>query len=138
MVFNVAFLALLFFLWASPAQKAGSWMEAIATIPGLHMALGMASALASYLNLLLLWRWLGKAGVYTRQPGWGRHLVRLAVACGVMVAVLLAGLYVWPDWSGVEKWERVWRLAVLVCAGGSAYLATLFALGFRLRELRAH
>jgi putative peptidoglycan lipid II flippase len=113
-------------------------MEAIATIPGLHMALGMASALASYLNLLLLWRWLGKAGVYTRQPGWGRHLVRLAVACGVMVAVLLAGLYVWPDWSGVEKWERVWRLAVLVCAGGSAYLATLFALGFRLRDLRAH
>jgi putative peptidoglycan lipid II flippase len=76
--------------------------------------------------------------VYSRQPGWGKHLVRLAVACGVMVAVLLAGLYVWPDWSGVEKWERVWRLAVLVCAGGGAYLATLFALGFRLRDLRAH
>jgi putative peptidoglycan lipid II flippase len=137
MVFNVAFLALLFFLWASPAQKAGSWMEAIATIPGLHMALGMASALASYLNLLLLWRWLGKAGVYARQPGWSRHLVRLGVACAVMVSVLLAGLYVWPEWSAVEKWERVWRLAALVGAGGGAYVGTLFAMGFRLRDLRA-
>jgi putative peptidoglycan lipid II flippase len=55
-----------------------------------------------------------------------------------MVAVLLAGLAIWPDWSSVEKWERVWRLAVLVGAGGGAYLVTLFALGFRLRELRAH
>ncbi|SKB83038.1 murein biosynthesis integral membrane protein MurJ [Luteibacter sp. 22Crub2.1] len=137
MVFNVGFLALLFFLWATPEQKAGSWMAALAAIPGLHMALGMASALASYLNLALLWRWLGKAGVYTRQPGWGRHIARLAVACGVMIAVLLTGLHIWPEWSGVEKWVRVWRLAILVVAGGGAYVAALFALGFRLRDLRA-
>src|ERR1700754_4732399 len=137
MVFNVAFLALLFFLWASPEQKAGSWMAAIATIPGLHMALGMASALASYLNLLLLWRWLGKAGVYARQPGWARHLLRLAISCAVMIAVLLVGLHVWPEWSDVEKWKRVWRVGGLGCAGGGAYVVTLFALGFRLRELRA-
>jgi putative peptidoglycan lipid II flippase len=135
MVFNVAFLALLFFLWASPAQKAGSWFAAIATIPGLHMALGMASALASYLNLILLWRWLGKAGVYERQPGWARHLLRLGVACAAMVVVLLAGLAVWPEWTDVEKWVRVWRLAVLVIAGG-AYLVALFAMGFRPRDLR--
>jgi putative peptidoglycan lipid II flippase len=137
MVLNVIFLALLFFLWASPAQKAGSWMEGIANIPGLHMALGMASALASYINLGLLWRWLGKAGVYEAQPGWARHLVRLAVACAVMSAVLLGGLYLWPEWSDVNHGLRVVRLAVLVCAGGGAYLAALFAMGFRPSDLRA-
>jgi putative peptidoglycan lipid II flippase len=137
MVLNVIFLALLFFLWASPAQKAGSWMEGIAHIPGLHMALGMASALASYINLGLLWRWLGKAGVYEAQPGWARHLVRLAVACAVMSAVLLGGLYLWPEWSDVNHGLRVVRLAALVCAGGGAYLAALFAMGFRPSDLRA-
>ena len=136
MVFNVAFLALLFFLWASPQQKAGSWFAAIATIPGLHMALGMASALASYLNLILLWRWLGKAGVYERQPGWARHLLRLGVACAAMIAVLLAGLALWPEWTDVEKWHRVWRLAALVIAGGGTYVVALVAMGFRPRDLR--
>jgi putative peptidoglycan lipid II flippase len=136
MVFNVAFLALLFYLWATPAQKAGSWFAAISVIPGLHMALGMASALASYLNLALLWRWLGKAGVYERQPGWARHLLRLGVACAAMIAVLLAGLALWPEWTDVEKWERVGRLAALVIAGGGAYVVALFAMGFRPRDLR--
>jgi putative peptidoglycan lipid II flippase len=75
--------------------------------------------------------------VYERQPGWPRHILRLAVACAVMSAVLLAGLYVWPEWSGVEKWTRVGRLAVLVCAGGGSYVAALFAMGFRPGELRA-
>jgi hypothetical protein len=76
--------------------------------------------------------------VYERQPGWARHLVRLAVSCGVMSAVLLLGLYIWPEWSDVNHAVRVVRLAVLVCAGGGAYLATQFAMGFRLGHLRAH
>jgi putative peptidoglycan lipid II flippase len=54
-----------------------------------------------------------------------------------MIAVLLIGLAIWPEWTDVEKWVRVWRLAVLVVGGGGAYLVALFAMGFRLRDLRA-
>ena len=54
-----------------------------------------------------------------------------------MVAVLLAGLVLWPEWTDVEKWHRVWRLAVLVIAGGGAYVVALLAMGFRPRDLRA-
>ncbi|RDI99766.1 murein biosynthesis integral membrane protein MurJ [Dyella solisilvae] len=136
MVLNVLFVALLYVLWAKPEQRELPWMDGIAAVPGLHMALGMASALASYLNLGLLWYWLRRAGVYQRQPGWARHLLRLVVACAVMVAVLLVGMWMWPDWTSADKWTRVWRLAVLVLAGGGAYAVTLFAAGFRLRELR--
>jgi len=136
MVLNLLFLGLLFALWATPAQKQGSWMQALTEIPGLHMALGMASAVASYINFGLLWHWLKRAGVYRRQPGWGRHLLRLALACTVMVAVLLLGRWLWPDWSQVPVATRLWHLAVLVAAGGASYLAVLFAGGFRLRELR--
>ncbi|MGO4701590.1 murein biosynthesis integral membrane protein MurJ [Dyella sp. 2RAB6] len=136
MVLNVLFLAVLFTLWAPADVKHGPLLEGLAKIPGLHMALGAASAAASYINLGLLWHWLRKAGVYQRQPGWMRHLGRLALACAVMIVVLLAGLWLWPDWTEANKWTRVWHLAALVCAGGGAYLATLFAAGFRLRELR--
>ncbi|MBT2117822.1 murein biosynthesis integral membrane protein MurJ [Dyella sp. LX-66] len=136
MVLNVLFLAVLYALWAPAEVKQGALFEGLAKVPGLHMALGVASAAASYINLALLWHWLRKAGVYQRQPGWMRHLGRLALACAVMIGVLLAGLWLWPDWTAVDKWTRVWHLAALVCAGGGAYLATLFAAGFRLRELR--
>ena len=138
MVFNGLFLLLLFSMWAPDDIKAGSWIEGLSKVPGLHMALGMASALASYVNLALLWYWLGKAGVYVRQPGWGRHLGRLGASCAVMIAVLALGLYLAPAWPGMDVHHRVGWLSALIVAGGAGYLATLFALGFRLRELREH
>ncbi|HEV2538073.1 MAG TPA: murein biosynthesis integral membrane protein MurJ [Frateuria sp.] len=136
MVFNLLFVTLLFALWATPAQKQAPWLQALAQVPGLHMALGMASALASYINLGLLWHWLRRAGVYERQPGWTRHAARLAVACLAMVAVLLFGRWLWQDWTAVSTFTRAWRLAVLVGAGGLTYMVSLFAMGFRLGELR--
>jgi len=138
MVFNGLFLLLLFALWAPDDIKAGSWLEGLSKVPGLHMALGMASALASYVNLALLWYWLRRAGVYVRQPGWGRHLGRLGASCAVMISVLVLGLYLAPAWPGMDAHHRVYWLLALVAAGGASYLATLFAMGFRLRELREH
>ena len=80
--------------------------------PGLHFALGMASAVASYLNLALLWRWLKKAGVYQREPGWGRFLLRLLVSCIALVAVVEIGLRIGPDFTQVAFVARVVWLAV--------------------------
>ena len=133
---NLLFVALLFLAWATPEQRALGWLQGIARLPGLHVALGAASAAASWLNLALLWRWLRQAGVYRREPGWGRHALRLIGACAVMVAVLWAGLGLWPDWTAAASGLRVARLAALVAAGATAYAVALFALGFRLRDLR--
>lgn len=136
MLFNFAFIALLFELWASPAQKAGSWIDGIAQVPGLHVGLAIASSLSSYVNCALLWYWLKRDGIYQRAAGWAWHWLRLLLACAALVVVLLAGRWIWPDWHHVAVHTRLWHLAVLVSAGGGTYVAMLFALGFRLRDLR--
>ena len=137
MVLNVLFLAVLFVMWV-PASRQGDIMQGLASTPGLHLAIGLASALASYLNLMLLWHWLRKSGVYERQPGWTRHLVRLGLACVAMAAALLIALHWVPDFTVIGKWERIGYLAALVGGGGAVYLAALLGLGFRARDLREH
>jgi len=51
--------------------------------------------------------------------------------------VLAVGLWQWPEWGDWTPMTRVLRLGVLIAAGGTTFLATLFACGFRLRDLRA-
>ena len=136
MVFNFALLAVLY-QWMVPDElKAQGMMRALAGVPGLHLALGIASALSSYLNLALLWYWLGRTGVYRRRPGWGGYVLRLLLACVAMVAVLLALLHWLPGFDGMGKWERGGSLALLVGGGGLTYLLAMLAMGFRPRDLR--
>ncbi|WP_460733477.1 murein biosynthesis integral membrane protein MurJ [Lysobacter tyrosinilyticus] len=137
MVLNVAFLGVLYVLWV-PASQQGDLMKGLASTPGLHLAIGLASALASYINLLLLWHWLRKSGVYERQPGWARHLTRLGLACVAMAVAIVAALYWIPDFTAIGKWQRIGYLGLLVGGGGAVYLAALLALGFRPRDLREH
>jgi putative peptidoglycan lipid II flippase len=135
-VMSVLILFGLLVAWRGPGVLGSGWLHALETTPGLHMALAISSAIAGYLNLAQLWRALRRAGVFTIEPGWLRFGVRLLVACAVMLAVLLAGRALWPHFVGRDSWVRVLHLAALVGGGGVAYLAALFAMGFRLRELR--
>jgi putative peptidoglycan lipid II flippase len=138
MVLNLVFLALLFSLWHRPGDLDDGWLAAISRVPGLHMALALASAFASYLNLAQLWIALRRDGVYVAQPGWVAHLARLAVSCAAMVAVIVIMLRLWPDWSAWGTWTRVVRLATVIAAAGGMFVVVLFAAGFRVRDLRAH
>ena len=138
MVLNGLFLMVLYFLWTTPQVRAEGVMAALAKTPGLHLALGLASAAASYINLGLLWYWLRKAGVYDSQPGWGRYLLRLGTACVAMTVALVAALYWTPDFTAIGKLQRVGYLAALVGGGMVVYLGALLALGFRPHDLREH
>jgi putative peptidoglycan lipid II flippase len=138
MVCNFALIALLFELWAPASLKQLPWLEGITRIPGLHLGMAIASSISNYLNFFLLWRYLKRTGVYRRQPGWGAHWLRMLLACAALTAVVGAGLWFWPwtQWTQERIVTRIWKLAVLVAAGGAAYVAVLFAAGFRLRDLR--
>ncbi|MGH8032456.1 MAG: murein biosynthesis integral membrane protein MurJ [Luteimonas sp.] len=138
MVISIALLALLYAWWVPDAVKAKGLFAALAATPGLHLALGVASALASYLNLALLWRWLRRDGVYQPLPGWTRYTLRLLVACALMCATVLAGLHWAPDFTRAPVVDRVVWLLSLVAGGAVAYVIGLFAMGLRLRDLREH
>ncbi|HEX7348595.1 MAG TPA: murein biosynthesis integral membrane protein MurJ [Rhodanobacteraceae bacterium] len=139
MICNFALIALLFELWAPPAIRQLPWLEGIARVPGLHLGMAIASSISNYLNFFLLWRYLKRAGVYKPQPGWGRHWLRMLVACAALVVVIGIGLWFWPwaQWTNEAVIARLWKLVVLVAVGGAAYIGVLFGLGFRLRDLRA-
>ncbi len=136
MALNLLFLAALYLLWVPADVRAHGVFAALRETPGLHLALGVASAVASYVNLGLLWLWLRRSGVYQRQPGWGRHLLRLGVACVALAVVVLLGLHFAPDFSSVGKWRRIGWLLLLVAGGGVAYAGALLAQGLRPRDLR--
>lgn len=137
MVFNVLLIALLFEAWAPVDLKRMPWLEGISRLPGLHLGLAIASSGSNYLQFALLWRYLKRAGVYTSQPGWHRHWLRLGLASAAMTAVLLAGVWLWPDWTGVHIATRAWHLAVLVLVSACTYVMTLFGTGFRMLDLHA-
>ena len=136
MVMNVLFVGVLFALWHRPEQLSGGWLTAIARVPGLHMGLALASTLASYLNLVQLWRALQREGIFVRQPGWAAHLLRLAVASAALTLVLIVAVVYWPDWSAWSNLTRVMRLAAVIGVASAVYVAVLFATGFRMKDLR--
>ncbi|MBS0225964.1 MAG: murein biosynthesis integral membrane protein MurJ [Proteobacteria bacterium] len=137
MVFTALLLALLYAKLPDVA-KTGGWAETLATHPGLHFALGLASALSSYLNLVLLWRWLRKAGVYDPRDGWGSFLWRVGIANAAMAAFLLVGLHYAPDFTQAPPLMRIVWLGVLVAGGGLVYGLAMLTLGFRLSDFREH
>jgi putative peptidoglycan lipid II flippase len=110
----------------------------LAHVPGAHALLALAIAVAGWVNALQLAWYLRRSKVYRRQPGWGRWLRQIALASLLMVAVIVPLLWLWQDWSAWAWWQRAWRLAVLVGAGGTAYAALLWLQGIRPRDLRGH
>lgn len=138
MVFNVGLLALMYALWVPDGAKGGGVMDTLANVPGLHFALGVASALSSYLNLVLLWRWLRKADVFDLQPDWGRFLLRTVLANVAMAAAVLYGLSLAPEFTTADKWQRIGWLSTLVIGGALTYALAMVTLGFRPRDFREH
>ncbi|MDO3384891.1 murein biosynthesis integral membrane protein MurJ [Gilvimarinus sp. SDUM040013] len=100
------------------------------------VGLALATSLAAYINVALLYHGLQKRGVYIRAPGWSPFLVRVLTANIAMAALLLWGLSVWPQWGDWSALARVWRLAALCLAGAAVYGFTLLATGLRPRDFR--
>jgi putative peptidoglycan lipid II flippase len=116
----------------------GNLKNALGQVQGAHALLALAIAIAGWVNALQLAWLLRKAGVYRRQPGWGRFLRQIGVATFAMTLVVLAFRLAWPDWSAWAWWERGWRLAVTVGAGGALYGGLLWLQGIRPHDLRGH
>ncbi len=101
-----------------------------------HAGLALSIGVAACLNAALLYRGLRRHGIFTPQAGWTVFALKLAVALGVMAAALWFSAGSGDDWLRYDTAERVVRLIAVIVFGGGAYFATLWTLGFRVRDFK--
>lgn len=102
-----------------------------------YVGLAIATALSAFVNMALLYRGLHIAGVYQITKRTVLFIVRLVIAGAAMVAAILwqlEDMSVWLDWSFAH---RSGVLGMLIALGAGVYLAVVFLLGVRLKDLKA-
>jgi putative peptidoglycan lipid II flippase len=126
MVANVILSLVLFY-----AFKAAGWMP--------HVGIAAATSIAGWLNALLLWSMLARAGDFAWDGRLTRNLVIVTAASLTMGVGLLAVMpYLDPYLAGAAPlYERVAGLAALVIGGAAVFFAIVTATGvLRLSMLR--
>ena len=101
-----------------------------------HAGLALSIGLAACLNAAMLYRGLRQQGIFQPQPGWLSFTLKLCVAMAVMGGTLAYGLGNESAWLQGGTLGRTIHLSWLVPLGAAVYFATLWLLGFRLRDFR--
>jgi putative peptidoglycan lipid II flippase len=99
-----------------------------------HAGLALAISFGAFVNAGLLYALLRRGRVYQPQPGWAVFTFKLGLAVYVMGAVLWLTAGSSSEWLVAGASTRALRLTGVVVLGAAAYFATLWALGFRLRD----
>ncbi len=99
-----------------------------------HAGLALAIGLGACMNAGLLFYFIRKHGFYQPQPEWLVFFLKVVVALYLMGGTLwwLMGSEV--SWLTMSPWLRAIKLGGLVGIGAAVYFASLWAMGFRLRE----
>ena len=106
--------------------------------PLAHIGVGVATAIAAWVNVALLWFTLRKRGhiavdTRLRQKAW--RIVVSAVAMGI---ALFFGNELIEDQLGTGLWRRIAVLSILVSAGGAVYALAILLFGaYRIHELKS-
>jgi putative peptidoglycan lipid II flippase len=101
-----------------------------------HVGLALATSASGYINAILLYRGLRRAGVYQPLAGWGTMLVKMLLASTGMAALVLyltPGLEIWT-WLTVV--ERVIYLGSIIGTAALVYFALLWLSGLRPESLK--
>ena len=102
-----------------------------------YVGLAIATALSAFVNMALLYRGLHIAGVYQITKRTVLFIVRLVIAGAAMVAAILWQLEDMSVWLGWSFAHRSGVLGMLIGLGAVVYLAVVFLLGVRLKDLKA-
>lgn len=101
-----------------------------------HAGLALAIGLGACLNAGILYYQLRRQAVFQPQPHWPRFLAKLTLALIAMASLLWFGMGQEKQWLHYGFDSRIAHLALLVCGGAGIYFATLWLLGFRVRDFR--
>jgi len=103
-----------------------------------HVGPPLATAIAAWVNVTLLWLTLRKRGQFEIDRKLASHIARLALAAGLMAAALFAATpWIRPFLAGNFEY-RVAGLALLVGGGIIVYAACVFLTrAYSFAELKA-
>jgi putative peptidoglycan lipid II flippase len=103
-----------------------------------HVGIALSTAVAAWVNALALWWVLRRRGHFAVDARLRRSGLRLLLATAAMVVVLVGLDPLLQPWTESGLLLRIAALAVLLGAGGIAYLVAARLLGiFTLAELRS-
>lgn len=99
-----------------------------------HAGLALSISLGACLNSGILYYLLRKYQIYQPQPGWLKFFTKLFAALILLGLTLWFGMGTEQSWLVRTGWTRIIHLSWLIAAGITVYFATLWVLGFRLRD----
>ena len=101
-----------------------------------HAALTLSIGLGAMINALWLLIGLLKRGSYKPEPGWAGFVLRILVACALLLAFLVwaNGAFNWTQLRA-ESFRRIWLLTFVLLASAAIYFIALWALGLKIRQL---
>ena len=102
--------------------------------PLAHAGLALATSIGACLNAALLYYLLHQRGIHLPRPGWLVFLLKLLLAVTVMAAVVWFAADAPQRWIAATWQVRVAWLSGVVVLGVLVYFATLWLLGFRVRD----
>lgn len=102
---------------------------------GAHAGLALATALAGYVNAGMLFFRLKHESLFDVQQGWRGYLLKIVVACAVMVGLLW--LFTPSDawWQQASVTAKVSGLIGLIAVALGSYFATLRLSGVSFRQM---
>ena len=110
-----------------------------ALVPWLrHAGLAAAISVGAIFNATWLWVLMRRSGAYQPAPDWAAFLLKVGVALYMMGGVIWYGMGSEQSWFAIPAGARALKLAAVVLGAMAAYFATLWAVGFRLRQFVRH
>jgi putative peptidoglycan lipid II flippase len=101
-----------------------------------YLLLATTTCISSAVNAVLLWRGLRRSGVYQPSRLWRGLLLRVAVACMAMAALLWWMAASLDAWLAYHQLERLGRCLGAIALAALLYFLVLYALGVRRRDLQ--
>jgi putative peptidoglycan lipid II flippase len=99
-----------------------------------HAGLALSIGLAACVNACLLFYFLRKDRLFAPQPEWLTFFLKLAVALYLMGGAIWWLSGVDAAWLAMTTLAKCVKLGWVIAAGIVVYFASLFAMGFRLRD----
>lgn len=130
---NIVFVLTLVAWWSGFDFNDGL-MQALASYPGLHVGLALASSVTAWLNVSLLWRHLSRIELAPKmRPNqfWAVVVAGTLMAASLMVVV--PDVQVWVDWTLIE---RAAQLLMFVTLGAAVFAAILWLFGVRASDFQ--